>query len=276
MTRFVSGVIAVVLFATTASHGAGPPVRLPSVKSLRLESLDLDGFDLPKAGSIDLEIVDLAKADRVHMPTLASVAKDLNGFTEDAEDLSKIGPRIETLIAPLYVVKQTMTVKVKSPIAGTRRDVKLTVSFDMRSVLKDDLAAMKAAEEDIRKVVVKRGYPKNSTAAAVVTTWRNARFDEHGRLRLDRENAGLDALDKKSLVDLFALMGYVEIDSKPKGASIEIKGYYGWEATKDTGYLPEGDVEITLSKDGYQTLVRTETVDPRKRKNEFTYELKPR
>jgi hypothetical protein len=113
--------------------------------------------------------------------------------------------------------------------------------------------------------------PARNTRVRAYTTWYNLRFEG---TRLDAGNLEFRPLTEDSFLSAYAKLGYVEIDSKPTRASITVVGHDGWSETRDTGFLPEGEVSIVVSKDGFKTREAKETIRV-KGNNTFIYSLQP-
>jgi hypothetical protein len=149
---------------------------------------------------------------------------------------------------------------------------RVSIRAQAKLPLQQDLSFIKALYPDLKAQNSDTPDPEKDTRVRAYTTWYNLRFEG---TRLEAGTPAFAPLTEDGFLSAYAKLCYVEIDSKPAGAKLTVVGYHGWNETRDTGFLPEGDVTIVLSKDGFKTTEAKEKVRKVKGKNSFTYTLQP-
>jgi hypothetical protein len=146
---------------------------------------------------------------------------------------------------------------------------KVDVQAKARLPLQQDLSFIEGLYPELEARHVGTPDIAKDSRVRAYTTWYNLRFE---KVELAGGAPSFAPLTKDEFLAAYAKLCYVEIDSQPPGAKLSIVGFNGWNETRETGFLPEGEITIVLRKDGFKDLETKESIKARG-KNSFIYTL---
>jgi hypothetical protein len=135
-------------------------------------------------------------------------------------------------------------------------------------VLERDEGAVVEALPHVRSLYRKRGYTAADADAAAISAWRVLRIGPDAA-------APSYKITASRLLSVGKDLGRLVISSEPAEAVVSVDGVRWSDRTTVSDFVPAGELEITLSKEGYDTLVEKFVVTKDKR-NEFKRQLKAR
>lgn len=136
-------------------------------------------------------------------------------------------------------------------------------------VPQQDEGAVLEALPQMRMTLQMVGYSAIDADAASISAWRTLRIGQH-------KAAGVNyRITAAGLLSVGKDLGRLVISSEPAEAAVAVDGVRWSDRTTVSDFVPAGESQITLTKDGFETISEKFVIAKDKR-NVFKRQLKPR